>query len=667
MASNEQQRSARWIEQLEKYLSLKTMVILHGNIYDRVPFLYESVHSGRAVTYLNIRSFLRRHYFEKEYRVFGLYDLVDGIHFDTPEEYELFDAVSSVAKKRREAGGRDGSADRQGRPMLRRLEDAAHAVREAAANDTVPLAVVFDFASRLLAGPSGLSLDERSGFVTLIKGAEEAACVENDGKILQNQILLICDKLNDLPAWVYLNNPLVGSIQIDPPSDDERRDYFISNIESFGDPQQPGFGFQSDRNALIDHFTGHTSGLRYYDLQCLQKLARDQQPPMPVQTERDIRKLIDLYKFGIRENPWESINDARRAKIKNAKEKLSDRVKGQDMAIEAVIDVLKRAVMGLSGVQHSSRGHKPRGVLFFAGPTGVGKTEMAKALADLLFEDEDACIRFDMSEYSTSQSGERLMGAPPGYVGYQEGGQLTNRVKAHPFCVLLFDEIEKADPSILDKFLQILEDGRMTDGRGETVYFSESIIIFTSNIGTYVKTDRLLGGKREANIKPRSWRCASCEDSGYFVETPGECPVCGSSDLVQVETPYSEVRRKILEAIQDEFKGRMGRPELYNRFGNNFVVFDYIRTPVLRQIVEKNLGRVTDDLLERKKVAVSFSPQVVEKLIEQVSEEGEMGARGVGNRIETVIVNPLARALFDEDVAERTKIVVRAMIEERSG
>ena len=161
------------------------------------------------------------------------------------------------------------------------------------------------------------------------------------------------------------------------------------------------------------------------------------------------------------------------------------------------MDIIKRAVTGLSGSQGSKLGGKPRGVLFFAGPTGVGKTELAKTLTEMLFGDERAYIRFDMSEFSAEHADQRLIGAPPGYVGYDSGGELTNAIKERPFSVVLFDEIEKAHPRILDKFLQILDDGVLTSGRGEKVYFSEAVVIFTSNLGIY-KTDH--EGKRIPNV-----------------------------------------------------------------------------------------------------------------------------------------------------------------------
>jgi ATP-dependent Clp protease ATP-binding subunit ClpA len=147
--------------------------------------------------------------------------------------------------------------------------------------------------------------------------------------------------------------------------------------------------------------------------------------------------------------------------------------------------ILRRCFYNLSGAQFSRYSNRPKGVLFFAGPTGVGKTELAKTITEFIFGSEHNYIRFDMSEFSQEHADQRLVGAPPGYVGYEVGGELTNAIRQRPFSVVLFDEIEKAHPKILDIFLQILDDGRLTSGRGETAYFSESLIIFTSNLGIY--------------------------------------------------------------------------------------------------------------------------------------------------------------------------------------
>ena len=168
-------------------------------------------------------------------------------------------------------------------------------------------------------------------------------------------------------------------------------------------------------------------------------------------------QLLSLYRHGIQTSAWEALS---RDKLLTMPEMLAERVKGQSHAIEKVAAVTIRAYTGLAGLQHSRRQRMPKGTLFFVGPTGVGKTELAKALAEFLFGDEEAFIRFDMSEFNHEHSDQRLVGAPPGYVGYEEGGQLTNAIRKRPFCVLLFDEIEKAHVRILDKFLQILEDGQ---------------------------------------------------------------------------------------------------------------------------------------------------------------------------------------------------------------
>ena len=229
---------------------------------------------------------------------------------------------------------------------------------------------------------------------------------------------------------------------------------------------------QDELEKIQDRFVALTEGFTFTELNGLRRLSKNQRIHI-----KNMCDVVDLYKFGIKENPW---NTLKYKEMKNAYADFEKRIKGQEIAITKTLDVVKRAMTGMSGMQSSG---KPKGVLFFAGPTGTGKTETAKTLAEKLFGDERSCIRFDMSEYGQSHSDQKLLGAPPGYVGYEAGGQLTNAVKHNPFSILLFDEIEKAHPSILDKFLQILEDGRMTDGQGNTVYFSETIIIFTSNLG----------------------------------------------------------------------------------------------------------------------------------------------------------------------------------------
>ena len=234
-----------------------------------------------------------------------------------------------------------------------------------------------------------------------------------------------------------------------------------------------------------------------------------------------------------------------------------------------------------------------------------------------------------MSEYGQSHSDQKLMGAPPGYVGYEAGGQLTNAVKKNPFAILLFDEIEKAHPSILDKFLQILEDGRLTDGQGHTVYFSETIIIFTSNLGIYVK-DAL--GRRQPNVT--------------------------------MDMDYAAVEKAVRSAIEEYFKLELGRPEILNRIGENIVVFDFIRREAGEAILRAQVDKIIRRMDEQKQIRITVTDQAYNTLREAALADLSNGGRGVGNQVESLLINPLSRWLFDHDIPDGARVTIAAFATE---
>ena len=345
-------------------------------------------------------------------------------------------------------------------------------------------------------------------------------------------------------------------------------------------------------------FVTLTDTLTLRDIDNLVRLSRQQQTPI------NIQNLVSLYRYGKRQSPWEKLNYQR---LKDVQITLQRRVKGQESAIGAVNKILIRAYTGLSGLQHSVKARTPKGALFFVGPTGVGKTELAKSLAQFLFGDEDACIRFDMSEFNHEHADQRLVGAPPGYVGFEEGGQLTNAVKTRPFSLLLFDEIEKAHPRILDKFLQILEDGRLTDGKGETISFADTFIVFTSNIGA-------------ANIRPD-------------------------------ENNKENIAEQFKQAVQSHFRDELNRPELLGRIGDaNIIPFNFIQdNDVLKDIARAKLKPLTGRLKEKwglEKLVFENEDKALDALIKQVN--CQHGGRGILNVLTKYLFDPLAEFLFEQ-------------------
>ncbi|NBB77585.1 MAG: ATP-dependent chaperone ClpB [Bacteroidetes bacterium] len=305
--------------------------------------------------------------------------------------------------------------------------------------------------------------------------------------------------------------------------------------------------------------------------------------------------------------PVSKMLSSERQKLLALEEQLHKRVIGQDQAIEAVSDAVRRARAGLQDE------NRPIGSFMFLGSTGIGKTELARSLADFLFNDENAMIRIDMSEYMEKHSVSRLIGAPPGYVGYDEGGQLTEAVRRKPYSVVLLDEIEKAHPDAFNILLQVLDDGRLTDNKGVTVDFTNTIVIMTSNIGSHLISEEIEKSSGEMD-----------------------------------EATYRSLQDRLLEQLRKTI-----RPEFLNRI-DDIVIFHPLNQQHIRKIVDIQLGRV-EKMLEKNRVKLSVSDKVKDWLAAR-GYDPVYGARPLKRVIQTEIVNQLAKHLIKrEDETEHSE------------
>ena len=297
-------------------------------------------------------------------------------------------------------------------------------------------------------------------------------------------------------------------------------------------------------------------------------------------------------------------------KLETMEYTLNRRVIGQEEAISAISRAIRRARAGIS------EENKPLGSFLFLGPTGVGKTECARALAEFLFDDEKALIRLDMSEYMERHTVSKMIGSPPGYVGYEEAGQLTEKVRRRPYAVLLLDEVEKAHPDVFNLLLQIFEDGRLTDSKGRVVSFKNTIIIMTSNLGSdYINKMSSLGFSNK-------------------------------EELVQRES----MKEKIMDTLRDSFK-----PEFLNRI-DEVVIFNYLQKEQIKTIVDLELAKV-EKRLAAKEIKIEISDKAKEFLVKE-GFDANLGARPLKRVIQRLILDPLSIKIVTNEIAEGSRIFI---------
>jgi ATP-dependent Clp protease ATP-binding subunit ClpB len=594
-----------FVRELDATLSVHSQYILSGNLYDT--FL---VQGDEAATLMPLHDLLWEALHASGFACLLVYDPVDGLRVFPDTDDEIGDAATAAA--------RTLLGDlKDGKPSLETL--AKHLTSVVRPSEPIRAAFVLDSASRIATGPSDLDPAERDFFRFCEKLSRTANPVYVEGvrpKPLYNPVLWLVERPGDLPPWLTAGNENIREITVPRPHLGDRQETARLLARAFGVADVSADPVATE---ACDAFAEQADGLTLQSMIEVTRLAREQNVALA-----SLPDAVRTYKLGVLDNPWSRGHLRRR--VLEGEKRVPERVLGQPEAVTKTLDILKRAVLGLSGAQATRSGSRPRGVLFFAGPTGTGKTELAKSITSLVFGDESAYLRFDMSEFSAEHAGDRLIGSPPGYVGHEAGGELTNAVREDPFRVILFDEIEKAHPRILDKFLQILEDGRLTDGRGNTVHFSESILIFTSNLGMYVD--------RELNI------------------TPG--------------MPYEQIEQRLKGTISDHFTTVLNRPELLNRFGDNIVVFNFIGPEAADRIFDLQLANICRRVIDEHRLNLTLGSEVRATLRTWCTSELEKGGRGIGMALESTFVNPLARALFDRELRAGEDVAVTGIRREGS-
>ncbi|MFD5083992.1 AAA family ATPase [Kitasatospora sp. NPDC058406] len=638
-----------WIRELDMALTVYPQVLLTGNVRDQ--YLLPDDHAAGSSTTLapyTLGGVIESLCLARGYGALAFVDQVNDrialLRLSATVE-EVPEVIRQFAERderwRRSGGAGNGApdADDEDEPeLLDRLRDAMVGVVR---HPGPPIGLVVPYAARLGSARAPVAGEAARLFAAAEELGHTARPVQGSTVVTPyNTVFWVVERQEDLPMEFAVGSRAVRVINVPQPPHDQRlaaARHVVGGLARY----QAATGGQlldaaetvSAAKALADSSHGMGSS----EVMAIGRMALDR--GLPVQR---LDEAARLYRIGVLDNPWATA--ALRERIADGERFLNGKVIGQPYAVRRTLEIFMRSAAGLNGAQSSSSPSRPRGTLFLSGPTGVGKTELAKGVAEMILGKDARPIRFDMSEFAEEHARDRLIGAPPGFVGHDAGGELTNAVRANPMSVLLFDEIDKANPRLFDLFLQILEDGRLTDGRGATVYFTECVLIFTSNLGitaTVVAEQSRDGGR------------AAAENGG-----PGGEPVpqagepaqaaparSGRRQLTRHDDPVI-VRQALREAFDTFFNDQIRRPELRNRFGDNFIPMDFMQEKWVPQILDKAIASVAGRIRDVHGAELTVADDAWEVLRVEATRRLDHGGRGVLTAVESALVNPLAKEVF---------------------
>ena len=572
-------------------LGIKKMIILTGNIHDWQVEIDESSNELRVYT-LNqwiVHCATQKDMSINSYR----YDIMDGV--------KAFGAVDNDS-----TGGEQPDSDK----ILSDLQRIHDIIRNQAEHNLV----IIDHADKLFAHNQTQQLDEKQIAVSIIKLSHNDDVNAGINSKNNNVTVMIYERADLIPHDLFQGNPDVQIIHLPLPNNDDRKRFFHHYKESFDS------FFDGYRKVEEHEFVGRTFDFTNKELFQIYKLLMNRKQFFGDDLNHFLfEDLINDFRFGHQENPWKEILNAQKLNIIQFQNDF--KIHGQNRALEKLVRLFRSIKANITNVDK----RKPRGNLFLCGPTGCGKTMLCKEISKFVFGTEDACKIFAMGEYKGKGSVKRLTGADPSYVGYEQGGQLTNFVHEHPFSILVFDEAEKATSEFWDIFLNILEEGKCTDGKGKVAYFNQTLIVFTSNIG--LRPEDLAKKGFKGNM------------SGFV------------SSLIS--KPESEIEQYFIDKVEEYFETELGRPELLGRIGRgNIVPFTFLEDEHIKQICNDKLKDLS---INAKKNNPAFTIEIDYDTVSQfIYHQNKDNFYKKGARVFEDYVNDVIAPSLADDILENT-------------